>query len=134
MATPWVNAPEIAMPCKGTLTFRIHSQFGVFMGRPYRAYCLSRTKPMAWPWAAGSLPLRGEKTPVKMKGWYQAMGSGHTLRRWQTPQCPPIHNMSNSSINGTTRFGSSVRTPASQLRRLSDLAPIPAPVRFALPT
>ena len=71
MATPWVNAPERATPCKGTLAFRSHSQFGVFVGRPYRAYCLSRTKPMALPWAAGSLPHRGEKTPVKLKGWYE---------------------------------------------------------------
>jgi hypothetical protein len=36
MATPWVNAPEIATPCKRTLTFRIHSQVGVFVGRPYK--------------------------------------------------------------------------------------------------
>ncbi len=78
MATPWVNAPERATPCKGTLTFQIHAQVGVLVGRPTRAYCLSRTKPMAWPWAAGSLPLRGEKTPVKMKGWYPA---GEALRQ-----------------------------------------------------
>jgi hypothetical protein len=98
---PWQR--HGSTPPKEPRPVRAPSPFGAIpnsassWGALTRAYCLSRTKPMAWPWAAGSLPLRGEKTPVKMKGWYQALWRRHTGRHLQHPLPKRYASMENHS-------------------------------------
>ena len=59
--------------------------------------------------------------------------SPQNSRRPQSRQKSPRQTESNCSTSGATRAGSSVRMPFSKLRLRSDFAPMPAPVRFALP-
>lgn len=61
------------------------------------------------------------------------IGSAQYWRRPHFLQCSPRHTLSKCSIVDSTRPGSSVRIPASKLRRLVLFMPIPAPVRFAEP-
>ena len=61
------------------------------------------------------------------------MGSEQYCRRPQRVQCSPRQTLSNCSQAASIKVGSSVRIPASKLRRLLLFIPIPAPVRLAEP-
>ena len=55
------------------------------------------------------------------------------FRRPHPGQCEPRQTESNCSARGLINAGSSVHTPFSKLRRTEPFAPMPAPVRLALP-
>ena len=58
--SPWqrdgTTIPKKSPPCKATRTCPLHFKEGVMMGRTFTAWGLSRTIPMALPWAASGVP------------------------------------------------------------------------------